>query len=158
MSRSSISAIIASAIRAMETEMRGIVLSVNDDAIRSLPLMTFDPVMIEQVVINLLNNAADAARSANASEPRVEIVSAVPDGNRLLVSVRDNGNGIAETVASRIYDAFVTKKPHGLGLGLCICRSIVEAHGGSLAHRGIEGGGTEFHFSLPVVSPEARTR
>jgi signal transduction histidine kinase len=145
-----INALIRDAIQTMEPEMRGILLDVDDSATASLVPMSMDPTLIEQVIVNLLSNAADAARSAGRDMPRIGISTAVDDGD-VVVSVQDNGEGIASATAAKLYDAFFTTKPGGLGLGLSICRSIIEAHHGQLEHHDLGGAGTVFSFRLPIV-------
>lgn len=145
-----INALIRDAIQTMEPELRGIMLDVDDGATANLAPISMDPTMIEQVIVNLLSNAADAARSAGRGMPCIRVSTAVNDG-AVVVSVRDNGEGITGDATARLYDAFFTTKPGGLGLGLSICRSIVEAHHGQLEHHDPGDGGAAFSFRLPIV-------
>jgi signal transduction histidine kinase len=78
------------------------------------------------------------------------------DDNELRISVTDNGPGIPENRLPALFDPFATWKSGGLGLGLSISRSLVEAHGGHLTARNREGGGAEFQFTLPVEDSNAR--
>jgi two-component system sensor kinase FixL len=114
-----------------------------------LPELAVDRVEIEQVVVNLVRNAIEAM----AGGPRQELtVTAAPgDGNVVEICVADTGPGIAPEVAQRLFQPFVTTKPHGMGVGLSICRGIVEAHGGALTAEANPGGGTRFRVTLPVV-------
>jgi two-component system, LuxR family, sensor kinase FixL len=106
-----------------------------------------DRVQIQQVLINLMRNAVEAMEGA----PRRELsISTSPEGETAIrVAVRDSGSGIAPEVKSHLFEAFNSSKPAGMGLGLSICRTIVEAHGGRIEALDCEGGGTEFHFTLP---------
>lgn len=114
------------------------------------PLVTADPVQIQQVVVNLINNACEAM-STISGQRRVEIRTTSQSG-RVALEVRDTGPGIAANVAGQVFQPFVTTKASGMGLGLAICRSIVEAHGGSLSFAPAEGGGAVFRVDLPASS------
>jgi len=117
-----------------------------------VPRVQADRVLIEQVLLNLVQNALDAMRDTPPSARHLRIATAVePDGVR--VSVADRGCGIAPEVSERLYSSFFTTKPGGLGLGLSICRSIVEMHGGRIGHAPREGGGADFHFVIPRLAP-----
>jgi two-component system sensor kinase FixL len=115
----------------------------------NLPPVFIDRVQIQQVMINLLRNAVEAMQSS----PRRELsVSTLGDGNEhVRISVADTGQGFAPEIAATLFQPFVTTKGHGLGIGLSICRSIVESHGGRLWMEPNEGGGTVFHFRLPIA-------
>jgi two-component system sensor kinase FixL len=112
-----------------------------------LPSALIDKVQIQQVLLNLIRNAIEAM----ANSPRREIViSAAPaDGDMIEIQVADSGPGLAPEVRERLFQPFTTTKPHGMGVGLSICRSIVEAHGGRLWAADNPGGGTLFCFTLP---------
>ena len=114
-----------------------------------LPQVCVDRVQIQQLIVNLALNAMDAV-SLNASTDAIEISSAQGQAGYVVVSVSDRGSGIAPDDEARVYDAFFTTKADGLGMGLSICRSIVEAHEGRLWSTAREGGGTAFHFTLPT--------
>jgi two-component system, sensor histidine kinase and response regulator len=107
-----------------------------------------DKVQIQQVLLNLTRNAVEAM----ATGPRREIVIATGMlGERILeISVADTGPGLAEEVRTRLFQPFLTTKTQGMGVGLSICRSIVEAHGGRMWATDNVGGGTIFHFTLPL--------
>lgn len=107
-----------------------------------------DRVQLEQVVYNLLQNAVDAV--AAAAGPRVVTVSAAPVARYVVVTVRDTGPGFAPADEPRLFERFFTTKPDGMGMGLAISRSIVEAHGGSIRAGRAPGGGAEFAFSIPT--------
>jgi len=108
-----------------------------------------DRVMIEQVVLNLVKNALEAMRSVEPTRRRLTISTAPADEDAVLVSFSDRGEGIPEAVAERLFRPFLTTRPSGLGLGLSICRSIVEAHGGRLWYVANPEGGSTFHLLLP---------
>jgi len=123
------------------------------DMAPELPDVEVDRVQVQQVIVNLIRNAVDAMEGS----PRRElIVGAVRDGPDFVrVSVGDTGSGIAPEVAPRLFGAFVTTKPDGMGVGLSICKTIIDAHGGRISCEARAGGGTTFSFTLPVHREEA---
>ena len=115
-----------------------------------LPIVEADPVQVQQILINLIVNAFDAMRDTPVSKRKVEITTQQRGDGTVRASVRDYGVGISEETRSRLFEQFFTTKPEGLGMGLAIVRSIVEAHGGIIEAENAEGGGARFHFTLPV--------
>ncbi|HQR56999.1 MAG TPA: ATP-binding protein [Burkholderiaceae bacterium] len=112
-----------------------------------------DPIQLQQIVINLVINAFDASADRPAGERRVRVSTAdAPDG--VQIRVRDFGHGIARKDLPRLFDSFFTTKASGMGLGLSIARSIVEAHGGTITASNC-GVGAEFCVTLPVASDPA---
>jgi C4-dicarboxylate-specific signal transduction histidine kinase len=113
-----------------------------------LPPVFADRVQLQQVLLDLLLNACDAMAADTSDEKQVTIVTAETETGGVELSVADQGTGIPPDEMDRVFEPFVTSKPHGLGLGLAICRSIVTAHGGKLwADNNVEGGAT-FHLML----------
>jgi PAS domain S-box len=117
---------------------------------RDLPAVEGDPTQIQQVLINLVRNAIDAMHDTPPSRRFVEITTNHDGDGTISVAVRDYGSGISETTRERLFEQFFTTKEEGLGMGLAIVRSIVEAHGGSVAAENADGRGARFHFRLPV--------
>ena len=115
-----------------------------------LPTVEGDPTQIQQVLINLVRNAFDAMRAAPPGRPVVDIATDYNGDGAISVAVRDYGSGISETTRERLFEQFFTTKDDGLGMGLAIVRSIIEAHGGTVAAENAEGGGARFHFRLPI--------
>jgi PAS domain S-box-containing protein len=107
-----------------------------------------DRIQIQQVLVNLMLNAIDAM--AGGSRRELEVKAALLDDETTEFSVTDSGTGLAAEIADHLFEPFVSTKPNGMGLGLSICRSIVEAHGGRLRTEPNEGGGTIFRFTLPA--------
>jgi two-component system sensor kinase FixL len=108
-----------------------------------------DAVQLQQVLLNLIVNACEAMSDRLSGERLLTITTRVLENGRTLeCSVRDQGHGISEQALERIFEPFVTTRHHGLGLGLAICRSIVEAHGGRLAAANAPDCGAIFHFTL----------
>jgi signal transduction histidine kinase len=123
------------------------------DVPRGLPIVWVAPVQIEQVLVNLLRNAMEATGARQDGRICIE---AQELGSELGISVTDNGPGIPEEHLTTLFDPFATWKSDGLGLGLSISRSLVEAHGGRLTAANIQSGGARFLFTLPVEVPDAR--
>jgi two-component system sensor kinase FixL len=129
-------------------------------------LVLVDRIQIQQVLLNLTRNAieamTDGARSGDGPDPQggreliVAAASATPEA--IEVAIADSGPGLAPEVAGRLFDAFVSTKPGGMGMGLSISRTIVEAHGGRLWAEANPGGGTVFRFTLPAVPPESASK
>ncbi|WP_404334760.1 sensor histidine kinase [Sphingomonas sp. MMS12-HWE2-04] len=117
----------------------------------SLGLVDVDRVQLQQVLVNLLMNAIQALRRAETSAPEISI-GATRAGDRIRIEIQDNGPGIPPELHERIFEEFFTTRPEGLGLGLRICRSIVDAHGGTIeAQERDDGTGARFVVTLPAA-------
>jgi two-component system sensor kinase FixL len=113
-----------------------------------LPPVMADRVQIQQVLVNLLRNAVEAM----ATSPKRELTLAIAhQGDMVHIRVADTGPGIAPRVADKLFKPFVTTKPHGMGIGLAISKSIIEAHGGEMTVGANPGGGALFEFTLPIA-------
>jgi signal transduction histidine kinase len=108
------------------------------------PIVPGDERRLRQVLVNLLLNAAQAMPAGGTARIRVEEV-----GDVARIVVEDEGGGIPDDVAARVFEPFVSARSGGTGLGLAVCRRLVEAHGGEIGFRAIEGG-TAFTVSLPA--------
>ncbi len=118
----------------------------------AVDLVLADRVQIQQVLLNLIRNAIEAM---DESPVRELVVGAVPvEGDMLEISVADTGPGIPSEIATQLFQPFFTTKPHGMGVGLSISRTIVEAHGGRISVEPSPGGGTVFRFTLRTVTEE----
>ena len=117
------------------------------DLDNTLPVVSADRILIVQLVLNLLNNACDAVAGTTRGRRRVNIGS-TSDKQTVTMTVSDNGHGLPDN-KEEIFDPFVTTKASGLGMGLAIARSIVEAHEGRIWAESENGSGTSFHVSLP---------
>jgi two-component system sensor kinase FixL len=117
-----------------------------------LPKVSIDRVQVQQVLVNLIRNAVEATELEGGE---IVVASARETDEFVRVSVSDQGPGLAEDIQHSVFEAFVTTKQHGMGIGLSICRTIVEAHGGRIWHEPLPEGGTAFHFLVPVEAHRA---
>ncbi len=111
-----------------------------------------DRIQVQQVLVNLIRNAIDAM----VESPRrcLRITTSSQDNIFARVTVSDTGTGISEPIAEQLFQPFVTSKKAGMGIGLSICRTIVEAHGGRIWFEAGPEGGTAFSFTLPISEPD----
>ena len=116
-----------------------------------LPDVEGDPIQMQQVLINLVSNAFEAMNGASSSQRKVEIATEKNGDGTVRMSVRDYGAGISEEARQRMFEQFFTTKEEGLGMGLAIVRSIIEAHGGKISAENMNGGGARFYFVLPTA-------
>jgi PAS domain S-box-containing protein len=140
-------------LAADEIRRNGIVL--RTQLADGLPRVQGDRVQLQQVLLNLILNAIDAMSPIRDRAPELTIVSGMDGPDAVLVEVRDTGPGLDREHAAQVFEPFYTTKPDGLGIGLSISRSIVEAHGGRMEVDFNEPHGAVFRFSLPVVGSAA---
>lgn len=138
----------ASALALLGAKECGVKVELHADP--GLPRVHVDKVQIQQVVVNLMRNAIEAMEGCTRRELRVEAKMASADTVR--VSVIDTGPGIAPHIRKQLFQPFVTSKPHGMGVGLSICRSIVRGQGGELWVEDNPEGGAAFSFTVPAES------
>ena len=119
-----------------------------------LPVIEGDRVQLQQVLLNLIMNAADAMANTASAEKRLLVRTERLDGNGIRVSVTDSGTGMAPEIVEHIFDPFFSTKPSGMGLGLKVCRTIITAHGGQLEGKNNPGRGATFHFTLPAAKKD----
>ncbi len=117
---------------------------------QDLPAVEVDPTQIQQVIFNLIRNALDATASENPSEP-VTVTARKVANDRVEISVSDRGAGLDDKISHQVFDPFFTTKDTGMGMGLSICKTIVEAHNGELSFTSLPEGGTRFQFILPTA-------
>ncbi|MEA2780363.1 MAG: hypothetical protein QOK29_1907, partial [Rhodospirillaceae bacterium] len=141
----------------MRSELRRHHVSLETELSAGIEPVTGDRVQLQQVVLNLIMNGIEAM-SATMHDPRVlRVNSQIGGPNSVMIAVTDTGPGLDPTKMDRIFDAFFTTKPQGMGMGLSICRSIVEAHGGRLWASPHVPHGTIFRFTVPPVADRGST-
>jgi PAS domain S-box-containing protein len=126
-------------------------VSWREELVPSLPLVSGNPVEIQQVLMNLILNARDAVLPNSPEDRRLVVSTACDAPGYIRVSVSDSGPGVEPAMAAQIFEPFVTTKESGMGIGLTICRSILEAHDGRLWVVNNPHRGATFHFTLPVL-------
>jgi C4-dicarboxylate-specific signal transduction histidine kinase len=131
-----------------EVEKNGI--SVQSHLVEGLPLIQGDRVQLQQVILNLIINAVEALSSVGEGPRELIISTGETESNGVLVAIRDSGPALTPASLERVFDAFYTTKPGGLGMGLSICRSIIEAHDGQLWASVNVPRGAVFQLTLPV--------
>lgn len=152
--------IVEDAVELASIELRRRNVEIHDYVAQHLPPLHCDPILIEQVLLNLLKNAAEAIDSAQLPPSRRHIeLRVIPrhtpeEGGVIEFSVTDMGPGLPEEVLARLYEAFFSTKPEGMGIGLSLCRSIIESHRGRIRGQNLYNGdavaGCRFSFTLPV--------
>jgi C4-dicarboxylate-specific signal transduction histidine kinase len=144
-------ALAGEALRVLEPEARlhGVTVRLEDGEM--LPPVRGNAIQIEQVLVNLMLNGVQAVATDDCVRREV-VVAATRTGDTVEVTVSDSGGGIAAEVANKLFSPFVTTKARGLGLGLAICRTIVENHGGRLWATNMKKAGATFRFSLPLAN------
>ena len=160
--KSSAQTIVEDAVDLAGIELRRRSVAINTYVAQRLPPLMVDPILIEQVVLNLLKNAAEAIDNAHLPPPRRRIeLRVVPrhtaeEGDVIEFTVSDKGPGLKDEVIARMYEAFFSTKVDGLGIGLSLCRSIIESHQGRIKAVNLYNGdtaiGCRFSFTLPVAS------
>jgi C4-dicarboxylate-specific signal transduction histidine kinase len=136
------------ALTSSEAEKNGI--SVRAQLADGLPRIRGDRVQLQQVILNLIINAVEALSSVGEGPRELIISTGETESNGVLVAIRDSGPALTPASLERVFDAFYTTKPDGLGMGLSICRSIIEAHGGQLWASVNVPRGAVFQFTVPV--------
>ena len=120
------------------------------DLAEGLPYVQGDAIHLQQVALNLIINGTEAMETADHPSGELRILTAKHDKNAVRVSVRDQGTGIDEDHITGIFEAFYTTKSEGMGMGLSICRSIIEAHGGRLWAENNPDRGATISFTVPI--------
>ena len=154
--------IVEDAVELAGIELRRRNVAIHTYVAQRLPVLMVDPILIEQVVLNLLKNAAEAIDNAKLPPARRNIeLRVVPrhsdeEGDVIEFSVTDMGPGLKDEMINRLYEAFFSTKPDGLGIGLSLCRTIIESHRGRIKAQNLYNGeavmGCRFSFTLPVSS------
>lgn len=148
-----LSELIESVAPLVELQAQKYFVSIKVDIPPTLPTILADQVLLEQVLLNLTRNAIESMQGVALEKRVLGIAASVDPSNErnVVVSISDQGHGIPPEVAERLYSPFFSTKADGMGMGLSICRTAIEFHGGTLTHVDNPGGGTIFRFSLPAL-------
>ena len=149
-STTDINAVVQSVINLAMIELRKNKVGINYSLDETLPLIVTEKILIEQVVLNLVRNAIDAMTEAKSVRREVHIRTQLNEEGMIEVRIMDTGPGMNASQIDHIFNAFVTTKPHGIGMGLPISRTIIEAHGGKLFAQSEIDNGATFIFTLPL--------
>jgi signal transduction histidine kinase len=142
--------IIREVFALLQDEIRSRQVSIQSELTGELPPVQASRVQLQQVLVNLIINAVDAMSSVTNRLRSLRVKTEMQGSDHLLITVEDSGTGIDVKDIDRIFDAFYTTKSHGMGMGLSICRSIVEGHGGRLSVSPAQPHGSTFHLLLPI--------
>ncbi len=147
--------VIRETIAIMQPELNRQRVTLRRELASELPRVRADQIQLQQVLLNLIVNAADSLHAVT-ERPRLLRIRTLHHKSQVVrVEMRDSGAGIDPAQAKRLFEPFFSTKPHGLGLGLAISRSIIEAHGGRLWASRNRGPGMTFRFTLPVQNGDA---
>jgi PAS domain S-box-containing protein len=150
-----IAAIIDQVLRLINSDLISHNIKVVHEPMAGMPPISVDPVQLQQVLLNLLSNACDALKGVNPRERRIAIGVSMRGAAKIRISVSDNGSGFSDNNPEHLFKPFVTTKRSGLGLGLSISRSIVEAHGGRIWAENNRDAGATFYIDLAVATATA---
>nr|WP_283254402.1 ATP-binding protein [Ramlibacter paludis] len=147
----SLNAVVEDVLRLLKGSLVRNRVEVAADLAADLPAVTGDAIQLRQVLLNLLVNAQEAINAADAQRREIHVSTRRVDAHRIAVTVRDSGPGIAESELERIFDHFVTTKPNGIGMGLAVSRTILEAHDGRIWAERADGAGLTLRIELPAA-------
>jgi PAS domain S-box-containing protein len=142
--------VINEVIALVQRELSSRHVSLRTELAPVLPVVLADRVQLQQVIINLVINGIEAMESVADHRRNLVVQSRRDEADRVSISVKDSGVGISAEIAGRLFGAFVTTKSNGMGMGLSICRSIIQAHGGCIWVEPNSVEGAAFHFTLPL--------
>lgn len=149
--------LIESVIPLVELQARQFFVIIQTEVAKDLPTVLADPVMLEQVLLNLTRNAIEAMQEVPPDRRVLRICAELDNQSppSVLVSVIDQGHGVPPDLGERLFSPFFSTKAEGMGIGLNICRTTIEFHGGKLSYADNPAGGTIFRFTLPAPMPGA---
>jgi PAS domain S-box-containing protein len=147
--------VVREVIALVQRELISHQVSLQMELAAGLPMILGDRVQLQQVIINLVMNGIEAMQPVTDRPRQLVIRSCQDEAHQVLISVTDCGVGISAENADRLFNPFFTTKPSGMGMGLSICRSIIEAHGGRMSAANNVGPGARFQFTLPLHQEDA---
>lgn len=145
-----INKLIKAMVELMRPELETANISIEFQLANDLPSIEADRVQLEQVILNLLRNAMEAMQAPDIVERHLFITTLRQDDKTINICIKDTGIGLTLGVIDKLFEPYYTTKPMGMGMGLAICRSIIEAHGGSLEAVNNQDSGCSFNFTLPI--------
>jgi signal transduction histidine kinase len=150
-----LNAVVRDLLKLLQRDMTKWDVDLDTELARELPAVNGDPVQLQQVLLNLVTNACNAMADAEPKGRKLRVRTA-SSAEGVCVTIADRGRGIPPESLTRIFDSFYTTRPEGMGLGLTVCRTIIEAHHGRLWAENNSDGGASFHFTLPAVKASGK--
>ena len=144
--------LVLGALRALDRELKDRNVATRIDLATKLPPVMGHSGQLQEVIVNLIQNAIEAMEMVDHDRREVKVRTECNRGNSVSIEIKDTGPGIDPKNSADIFEAFYTTKPHGMGLGLAICRMIVERHGGQLSVTSADQGGASFRVTLPQTN------
>ncbi|MCP4592410.1 MAG: PAS domain S-box protein, partial [bacterium] len=152
----SLNAVVREAVALMESELRHQKTTLRMDLADGLPEVNVQAIQIEQVVVNLLRNGLEAMADNAPEDRHVTLQTSKPEDAMVELAVCDTGRGLPAEISDQVFDPFFTTKPEGMGMGLSISETIIEAHGGRLSSIDNPDRGSTFRFTLPTAGGTSR--
>ena len=149
--------VVQDTLKLMRHDLMNRDVTVDTELAQNLPTVTGDRVQLQQVLLNLVLNACEAMTDLDSLERQLLVVTKLEDGSAVHVSVIDDGGCIPGEEMKRVFEPFFTTKEQGMGLGLSVCRTIINAHRGKIWATNNAGCGATFHFRLPVTASVIRS-
>jgi two-component system sensor kinase FixL len=146
--------VIGQAVQLVAAEARNKGMTLKTELTSEMPLIAGDFIQLEQLMLNLILNGMEAIEATGMRQGELTLRTVTAGNRQVELSVQDTGIGLSPEVEARLFEAFVTTKPDGLGMGLSIGRTIVEAHGGRIWATSNPDRGTTFHVAFPMASHE----
>jgi C4-dicarboxylate-specific signal transduction histidine kinase len=135
----------------IRTELNTSKTKIDFDLSKNLPLISVDKIQLQQVMLNMMQNAIEAMKEIDHRKRRILIQTKPIDLGSIEITVSDSGPGFSKEIISKVFRPFFTTKAHGRGMGLAICRSIIEAHGGQFTINPNTNDQSWIRFTLPIV-------
>jgi len=148
-----INGLLGEVLALLDNDLRTHRIIMELDLAENLPEISVEKIQIQQVLINLICNAVESMIQPDDAPRRMSITTSL-DTRSIRVRIADSGSGICPTIAAKLFEPFQSTKPKGLGLGLTICRNLIDAHGGSIGAEPVSARGTTFYFTLPLPECE----
>jgi PAS domain S-box-containing protein len=148
--------IIDDVLMLLNSELRDDDVAVDVQLPDDLPVVRGDTIQLEQVILNLVRNAVEAMREDESGRREIVLQASASERGTVEIAVRDTGPGMSEEAVRQVFDAFFTTKSEGMGMGLAICQSIIEAHGGKISISNNSDRGVTFRIALPQAGEESR--